>query len=85
VRELSSAEGHGHTVEGRSVVSDKRTGTERGPLPGWALLSTVAVVVLIGYSMTHDMRPGAQELISMVVFGLVATTIMDLFAWWRGE
>ncbi len=67
------------------MVSDKRTSADRGPVPGWALLSTVTVVCLVRYAMTHDMRPGAKDLVAMVVFGLVATTIMDLFVWWRGE
>jgi hypothetical protein len=83
VRELRPAEWHGHTVEGRTVVSSNQA--DRGPVPGWTLVSTVAVVCLIRYASTHELRPGGRDLVAMVVFGLVATTIMDLFVWWRGE
>lgn len=57
----------------------------RGPLPYWPVMGMVVVAFLLWYAGSRDLRPGAEQLVGMVVLGMVGTSIIDMVEWWQGE
>ena len=57
----------------------------RGPVPYWPFMGLFVVVFLCWYAATHAVRPGAAQLIGMVVIGMVGTSVMDMVEWWNGD